>query len=315
MSTEHFLAVTAIVFSVFSIIFLGYGLKRFRFIDDAFIQQANRLVFNVSLPLLLFYKIGSSNFSAQFNGSLLSGCILSVLLTCAASYGLASLRNYPPSQRGVFCQGAFRGNLAIVGLAVVLNAYGDEGLTRASVLMGFIVPLLNGLAVVALSLPHQEGIAPAYSFWLSQVLLNPLIVSSLAGLAWSMTGISFPLVLENSLRIVTGMTLPLALIAIGAGFTMERLHGDLRRAGLAAAIKIVAMPFLTGAILWLLHVHGMELAIGVLMIGSPSATVSYIMASQMKGDSELAGSIIILSTLFSILTYSLILIVFAMGVI
>ena len=66
---------------------------------------------------------------------------------------------------------------------------------------------------------------------------------------------------------------------------------------------IVWMPLCTALILSALGVGKLDLAIGVLMIGSPTAMVSYVMAAQMKGDTELAGSIIMVSTLFSIATY------------
>ncbi|MBN2326879.1 MAG: AEC family transporter [Candidatus Omnitrophica bacterium] len=299
--------IASIVLPVFSVFFLGAALKRVQWIDNHFIAQANRLVFNICLPLLLFYKIGDSNFFAHFNPLLLVACSAAILVTFSASYLFAALRGYQPPVRGAFCQGSFRCNLAIIGLAIVFNAYNDEGLTRASVLMGFLVPLLNLFAILALLLPHHKSRAMGLSFWLRQVLLNPLIIASLAGIAWSVAGLPMPAILENSLKIVTQMTLPLALLAIGAGFTLQRLHGDLRRAGLAAGFKIVFMPVLTGFLLWLFGVRGLDFAVGVLMIGSPTAAVSYIMASQMKGDVELAGSIIIISTFLSMLSYTLIL--------
>ncbi|MGC9326398.1 MAG: AEC family transporter [Candidatus Hinthialibacter sp.] len=299
--------IASIVIPVFSVFFLGAALKRLQWIDHHFIAQSNRLVFNICLPLLLFYKIGASNFFAHFNYLLIAGCYAAIVATFGAAYLFAALRGYQPSVRGAFCQGSFRCNLAIIGLAVVYNAYSDEGLTRASLLMGFIVPWLNLLAVLALLLPHHKGRAMGLSFWLRQVLLNPLIIATIAGIAWSVAGFSMPAVMNNSLKIITQMTLPLALLTIGAGFTLQRLHGDLRRAGLAVGFKIIFMPVLTAILLWLFGVGGMDFAVGVLMIGSPTAAISYIMASQMKGDAELAASIIILSTFISMLSYTLML--------
>jgi len=104
---------------------------------------------------------------------------------------------------------------------------------------------------------------------------------------------------------MTDLTLPLALLAIGAGFSLKNLKGDLKRATLASVIKAAGLPILAGLMLYAIGVRGLDFSVGILMIGSPAATVSYIMASQMKGDAELAGSIIILSTLFSIVTYSM----------
>jgi predicted permease len=105
------------------------------------------------------------------------------------------------------------------------------------------------------------------------------------------------------------MTLPLALVAIGGSFSLEKLRGDLVMAGFATGIKIVWLPLVAAAILVALGVRGQDLGIGVLMAGTPAATATYIMAHQLKGDAELAGSIVMMSTLLSALTYTLSLII------
>jgi predicted permease len=100
------------------------------------------------------------------------------------------------------------------------------------------------------------------------------------------------------------MSLPLALIAIGASFSFHKLRGDLAVAALSTFIKIVVSPILTGLLLFFLDVRGQELAIGVLLAGTPTATAAYIMAQQLKSDAELSGAIIMLSTLCSLITYT-----------
>lgn len=300
-----FLDILTIVLPVFVVIALGYFLNRWRLIDATFLFQTNRLVYYVCLPLLLFHRIGTSDFLANFNGTLVLGSALVIAAGFAFSYGYACWRRYPPEAIGAFSQGAFRGNLAYVGLAIVFNAYGEAGLTRAGILMGFLVPVLNFFAILALLLPHRgSGESQGSGFWLRQLALNPLIVASFAGILWSFAKLPMPVLLDRSLDIATGMTLPLALIAIGGGFSLERLKGDLMRAGFSTGIKLVWLPVLAALLLHLLGVSGIDLAIGVLFAGTPAATATYIMAHQMKGDAELAGSIVMMSTLLSALTYT-----------
>jgi predicted permease len=117
------------------------------------------------------------------------------------------------------------------------------------------------------------------------------------------------LVFERSLNIATGMTLPLALLAIGGGFSLERLRGDLFKAALASGIKTIWMPILAAILLISMGVKGMDLGIGVLIAGTPAATANYIMAEQLKGDAELAGTIVMLSTLLSAATYTVALLI------
>ena len=294
-----------IVLPVFAVIALGALLKRLGLVEAQFLQQTNRLVYYVCLPLLLFYEIGRADFFASFNGRLVVGSILAVTVTFLISYLYTVLRRYPPAARGVFSQGAFRGNIAYVGLAIVFNALGPSGLTRAGILMGFLVPFLNLYAIVALLWPHRDTSSQDSAFVIRQIALNPLILASFAGIAWSFLAIPTPLLLERSLKIATGMALPLALLAIGGGFSMDRLRGDLFTAALAAGAKLVWMPLLAAGILLGMGVTDTDLEIGVLIAGTPAATANYIMAQQMKGDAELAGTIVMLSTLLSAVTYTL----------
>lgn len=299
------LDILTIVLPVFLVIALGTALRRWKLIDPAFVQQTNRLVYYVALPLLLFYKIGSADFSSNFSAPLVAGSALAVVGIFFASYLWARLRGYPPESRGTFSQGSFRGNLAYVGLALALSAYGEEGLTRAGILMGFLVPVLNICAITALLLPQKKGEqTTGAAFWFRQLAYNPLILASFTGLGWSYLQLPIPEILARSLEITTGMTLPLALLALGGTFSLARLKGDLHRALLASALKLVVLPLLALALLLLFGVRGTDLGIGLLMAGTPAATATYIMAHQMKGDAELAGSIVMISTLLSIFTYS-----------
>jgi len=300
-----FLDILIIVLPVFAVIGLGFALRKLKLIDATFLFQTNRLVFYVALPLLLFHKIGTADFFANFNAALVVGSVAAVAIVFAVSYAYASLRHYPPPALGVFSQGSFRGNIAYVGLAIVLNAYGEVGLTRAGILMGFLVPFLNFFAIFALVLPHRiRDESRGLLFWVKQIAYNPLIVACFFGILWSFFALPIPIILERSLAIATGMTLPLALIAIGGSFSLEKLRGDLVRAGLATALKVVWLPLLAACLLVLLGVRGMDLGIGVLIAGTPAATANYIMAHQMNGDAELAGTIVMLSTLVSAVTYT-----------
>lgn len=298
--------ILVIVLPVFLVIGLGFSLKRTELVHSGFIYDLNRLVYYIALPALLFYKIAGADFYASFNARLLGGMVLAISIMFVFSYGFGSLRGYAPATQGAFCQGAFRGNLAYIGLAIIYNAYGEEGFTRAGILLGFLVPYMNVLSVVALILPQRrESLNMGRFLWLQQVATNPLIAASFAGILWSYFGLPLPRIVDRALNIVTGMSLPLALIAIGASFSFQKLRGDLVPAALSAGMKIVLMPAFTALLLLAIGVHGQELAIGVLLAATPTATAAYIMAQQLKCDAELSGAIIMLSTLCSVITYSL----------
>lgn len=306
--TADFAEIIAIVLPVFLVIGLGYGIKWTFLINDEFIFALNRLAYYLALPSLLFYKIATADFSASFNIPLVLGLALTVFLAFALSYTFAASRAYAEKVRGTFSQCAFRGNLAYVGLAIVFNAYGESGLATAGVVLGFIVPTLNFFSIVALLIAHRES-RLHFTVFVRQVIFNPLIIASFLGIGWSFFGLPMPLVFDRALHIVTGMALPLALLSIGASFSLRKLRGELSIAFLASGFKLLIMPAIGALLLYLLGVRGEDLAIGILLAGTPTATAAFILSQQMRGDAELAGTIIMLTTLLSILSYSLLLLI------
>ncbi len=297
--------VMEIVVPVFVIIALGYGIRRKGVVDDSFFAQINKLVYYICLPLLLFYKIGTADFSSSFNVSLVLAISISIAACFTLTYLYGLWQKYPPPVHGVFCQGSFRGNLAYIGLAIIYNGYGDPGLSRAGVLLGFLVPVLNLFAILALSLPRQQQ--TNYGKIGREIVSNPLIIASLAGILWSFFQLPVPTILERTLKIATGMTLPLALISIGGSFSLEKLRGDLKTAALATTWKLILLPIIASGVMLLFDIRGLDFAIGLLMAGAPTAVTTYIMSCQMGGDGKLAGTIVVMSTGLSAVSYTIIL--------
>jgi predicted permease len=300
------LQVSEIVVPVFFIIGLGFALRRAGLVNDIFYEQTNRLVYYVCLPLLLFYKTGTADFSASFNIRLVitTGSAVGCCFLIAWLYG--RWRNYPAPVQGAFCQGSFRGNLAYIGLAIINNAYGDTGLTRAGILLGFLVPVLNFFAILTLVLPRQNQRTDMMEIC-RQILCNPLIIASLSGIGWSFFQLPIPAVIEHSLSIISGMTLPLALLSIGGSFSLGKLRGDIRKTILATTIKLVLLPLITCLLMLSAGITGLDFAIGLLMAGAPTAVATFIMAGKMGGDEELAGSIVIMATACSAASYTVLL--------
>lgn len=287
---------------MFIVLSLGWFIKRINLIDGDFITTANRLIFNVCLPVLLFYKISHADLRSVFSISHLVVMICAIMLMFAISFILAKTTGLGNSS-GTFAMNSFRANYAYMGLPVSAYAYGDQGLVVASVLMAFVVPMVNFMSVVALSISMTTG--RSFKPFLRNTLLNPLAIACLLGIAASWFSIGFPVFIERSLQIVSGVTLPLALFCVGGSMSRAQMKGELMPSMLASSMKLLVMPFLAFA---LLHLFGMEFSITsktlVIMLSAPTATVNYVLASQMQGDAPLAGSTIVISTLLSIFTFT-----------
>lgn len=299
------LNVVEIVLPVFFVVGLGFAIRRQGLVDDTFLSQINLLVYYVCLPLLLIYKIATADFSASFNVDLVIATSAGVACCFVITYLCGHWRGFSPPVLGSFCQGSFRGNLAYIALAIIFNAYGDIGLTRAGLLLGFLVPVLNFFAIFALLLPQHRRIS--YLEIIKQILFNPLILASMVGVLWSYFQIPMPTLLDRSLSIATGMTLPLALLSIGGSFSLAKFKGDMWMAVLATSVKLLLLPLVTGGFMLILDISGLDFAIGLLMAGAPTAISTYVMACHMGGDRDLSRTIVMMATGLSAVSYTLLL--------
>ncbi len=293
------------VLPVFLVIAIGASARRFGFIGEPFIDTANRLVYYLLLPALLFYKIGTSNFREAFNAPLVIGGYAATLTTFLIAIFLSRQMGITPGERGSFVQGAVRANLAYVGLPVVFSAIGDIGLRKAGILLGFMVPLINSLAIIALVTPHANGTGRGRENMAQvayQLATNPVLLSAFFGVLWSLYKIPLPALADRTLAILSSATLPLSLLCLGGAFSFERARSGFRVAAVAAGLKTLLLTAIAVAVYRWLGLAGQDLRVGAIMMGCPTAVVTYVMASQLKGDTNLAGTIIVVSTAISAVT-------------
>ena len=135
---------------VFAMLFMGVLLKRIRLIDDNFNRVASQLVFNVCMPALLFLGIYHADLATAVKPGVLLYFVVATLAGFAIAWGLAIWRS-PLADRGIYTQGAFRGNNGVIGLALAASLYGDYGISLGAVLAGLVILMYNSLSAVVLA--------------------------------------------------------------------------------------------------------------------------------------------------------------------
>lgn len=294
------------ILPIFAIILLGWSLRRLDFMKEGFLKPANRLVYYVAIPAMIFREIAEADLVQHFSLVLVATTLVPLILV--ALIGLILVRGIKLQRYrvGSFLQCSFHGNLGYIGLAVAFYFLGDQGFTRASILAGFVMLLQNFLAVVALSRFNQEpGQKISTLSLVRRVLLNPVIISAMAGMAFSLTGLDLPVILDRSLKILSGMALPLALLVIGTSISFAQMRQQLRLTALIGVLKLLLLPA-TGLILFhLLQLQRIDYLPALILLASPTATVSYVMALEMAGDADMATAAISVTTLVSAVTFTL----------
>lgn len=295
-----FFETLSITAPVFAMLFLGVVLKRIGWIDDGFIMTASSLVFNVTMPALLFLGIIHADLHAALQPSLLIFFSAATLLGFAISWGWAIWR-VPLVERGIFVQGSFRGNNGVIGLALAASMYGDYGISLGAILAALVILFYNTLSTIVLAVYSPVIKSDPWSIFKS-VLCNPLIISVLAASPFAYFQIGLPHWLETSGNYLAQMTLPLALICIGGTLSLTSLRKSGGIAVSASVMKMVTLPVICTLAAWLCGFRGAELGILFLYFGSPTAAASYVMARAANGNHELAAAIIVITTVAAAVT-------------
>lgn len=293
-----------IVTPIFLLIVLGIFLKQVKLVNGVFVSQTSKFVFKVSLPALIFLKIATITITEAFDGKLILTSLILVLIIAGISWFLSSILTKTPADKGVFVQGSFRSNFAIIGLALIANLIGDEQLGKASLVLAFVMPLYNVLAVVALTVPFKGEREYNYFQTLKEIGKNPLILAAVFAAPFSIFQIDLGTVFTTTLTYLAKIALPLALISIGASLNLQRLKQASKISFAAMLNKIVLFPIIAVFTGISLHFDKNQMVILFILFASPTAIASFIMADAMGSNSKLASDIIVLTTLFSIVTLS-----------
>ena len=287
------------------IIALGFLLRRGGFADQGFFRQTNRLVFWLALPCLLFAKTAGMTPDVETALTPFLVMLGGTLAALPAAIWIGRRLALPPPSQAAFVQGAYRGNLAYVGLPVVLFALagrnGASSPADEAIAVLAIAPLIlvyNVAAVWGLVRGSQkteqtgQGMKPL----LVSLCTNPILLGIVCGLGYAISGLPLPKLVYRTVSALGQLALPLALLGIGASLSLVALRGHVVPAIAGTLVKVVLSPLAGWLVGSLLGASPRELFVALLFLACPTATASYVMAERMKADAPLAASIVVLST-------------------
>lgn len=283
---------------------LGVLLQKRRIVDDKFTGQATKIIFNITLPILLFLNI--TNNPVDFRRQLLpiTASFTGTLLLFIIAEWVAAKYIVEKQERGTFVQSVYRGNHGILGLALCINAYGEAGLAPASIYAAATIFLFNVLGVITLNRAFSDGRVSMLGM-LKNVFKNPLIIAIVLGYVVNGIELTFPKTLQTTGNYLASMTLPLALICAGASVKFKGIGSVSRTVLWGSTARIVIAPIFMVGIGKLFGLSGMNMGILFLMAATPMATIAYAMVRGMGGEGTSAANIIALTTLGAIVSSSL----------
>ena len=248
---------------VFLMMVIGMVLRKVGWVDEEFASKANKFVFRLPLPFLLFSDLATVDFTEVWDLKFVLFCFLATLASIAISAGVSQLFS-DRSIRGEFIQASYRSSAALLGIALIQNIYGNAGMAPLMILAS--VPLYNVMAVTVLSL-YRPGEPESSNAMMKRTLkgiaTNPIILGIVFGMAWSVLRLPMPRILDKTVSSIGAMATPLGLIAMGATFDIHKALGK------------------------------------VIMLGSATTVSCYVMAKNMGHEGTLTSSVVMITTLGS----------------
>ena len=291
-----------VVAPVFLLVALGYFVKRINVINENFVDVTSRFVYSVSLPALVFINITEIDLSEAIDFNQIIYIYAATLFNFFIVWALSIPFIKDGKNLSVFVQGAFRSNFAIVGFAIVSKLFGSYALGKASLVLAFILPLYNVLAVIILTVPLRKERKLNLKSTLYEIMLNPLIVAVIVGLLFSYFKIIIPSVINSTVGFLSELALPLALVGIGGSLNLQNIKRAQGLAFTSSAIKVILVPLILTLGAYYFGFRGIDFGIMFVLFASPTAIVSFIMAEAMGSNSKLAGNIVLISTVASVFT-------------
>jgi len=296
---------------VFLIIVLGKALTQTHFFSKDLAKSINLLTYWVALPALLIDKISSAVIESTAVWNITAVLIIGTLAGFAIGYLVAWMLRLPRRAIGAFVQGCGRANNAFIGLPVILYALANHSAQIESLATVALAPAIifyNVSSVVILLLhgeKNHKGLRAAKMF-AKQLLFNPILLGCVIGLLINYAGWTNPVMLQRTLNALGQAALPLALLCIGSSLSFEGLRSAALPSFAASVIKVFLLPLLGWFLCRAWGMPTIEMKITLIYLACPTAVATYVMTEILGSDEKLAGRIIVLSTLLSLISLSVV---------
>jgi len=305
------LLVVDIILPVFGIVILGFGAAKAGWFDDAATRGLSLFVFNFAIPIMLFRSIATTELPAVIEW----GFVVSYYLGVFGLYTLNLLvARYLYGRRGdeaaIFGFGSGMSNTVLLGLSVILQAYGDRAALPALMIIAINAPLIFPVVTVSIETARGSGagLRAVVRASIIGLVRNPIILGLAGGIAFNLLAIPIPGPVDGVAQLLSGAALPCALFAMGASLSQFRLAGQIPQAMATVFLKLVAHPLIVFCLTrYVFGLDALWVGVATLMAAMPTGINVYLFAQRYQICIGSAATTILASTGFSMVTISIVL--------
>lgn len=195
-------------------------------------------------------------------------------------------------------------NTGFVALPILHSIYGQPAVLPAAVATVFVAAVMFPIAVILLESggSGKPGKMVRPFMLIKQIVLNPMVLSTLIGLAWAIAGLPIPAPLAAYLNIFAGALTPCALFAIGLGLSVQGIASNLRASIVLAVVKLVIMPLIVYGLCVASGLNPLYTIAAVICAAVPTAKTTYILAGEYKMEEPLVAATVSITTVLSVAT-------------
>ena len=293
--------VASLVLPVFAIIVTGWLAGALGYLSRSLADALVHFAYNVAMPALLVVTIAQEparnllewRFLLAFGGgSLLCFALVFLAVRTGGKRDLASST--------IHGMAAAMTNTGFVALPILHAIYGQPAVLPAAVATVFVAAVMFPVTVILL---ERDAHGPVHSAGLAkQILLNPMVLSTLIGLAWAITGLPIPAPVAAYLNMIAAALTPCALFAIGLGLSVEGLRSNLKASFALSAVKLVVMPLIVYGLCVVLGLDPLHTVAAVVCAAVPTAKTVYVLAHEYKVEEKLVAATVSVTTMLSVAT-------------
>ena len=297
---ESFSAAARVVMPMMLLMFLGFIVRKKGYIDRPAMKQYDRLIFIMFMPVLMFKNIYEMDFSQGFAVKEMAFAGIGLLLNFAFCLTFPKLLTKDGNKSSVIGQAVVRGNYILFGVAVSEAMYGEGNIGAVVMLSVLVIPLINILSAVILEL-NRSGHAKFGKLCLA-ILKNPMIIGAIIAFVFKFFEIPIYGPVWSVIRSIANSTTTISFISLGVGLDMMSARADKRLVLWGVFLRMIAVPMVFMPLAVLAGFREQSLCAMMIVFAAPSAVASYPMAVAMGADGQLAGQLVCVTTVISVLT-------------
>jgi predicted permease len=288
---------------------MGFALKKKGLLTPEWASPANKVTYYIAIPAILFKSVADQNIKDFLSPQIFISIIAPLVITTCLGLVIVILffRNLPNNFRGTFIHSSIHGNIGYMAYAVSYYALGDRAFSNVVILSSILILVQNILGVMILTLNNKACLCrDSIRVTVLPLLTNPIIISVFLGILVGINGFKLPVLFSRLIKILSDMGLPTALLLVGAGLVFDDVRHLWKEIMAIGILKLATMPILGVLIARMVGLPDPFVLPLLILLASPTATVTYVMATQLGGSPTLASAVVSFQTIICAISYSIV---------